>query len=251
MGRGKLPGFVIIGAMKCGTTSLHEYLSAHPQVTMSAQKELDYFIEERNFPKGLDWYRQWFPDDGTLGGESSPNYTKAHLFSGVPQRMHALLPDAKLIFIMRDPIERILSHWSHAVAMGRRTADADATFGSKRAEHNFIKTSEYDIQLDAFTPYYPLEKMLLITTEALMKDRLATLQQVFRYLGVDDSFTHESFHSIHHVSSEKVVKSDPNARRLEKPSLPPEWEDWMREHLRPHVARLREMTGLTFSEWSF
>jgi hypothetical protein len=111
-----LPNFIIIGAMKCGTTSLYYQLSEHKEVKMSIQKETNFFIRKRDFEKGRyekgrDWYESCFPEGGMARGECSPNYTKVHLFPGVAQRMQELLPDVRLVYMVRDPIERLVSHY--------------------------------------------------------------------------------------------------------------------------------------------
>ncbi len=123
---GALPTFVIIGAQKCGTTALHSYLARHPEISMSRPKELDFFVAEKNWDRGLDWYRQrWNGPDKPIRGESSPNYTAYPNFDGVPERMVELLPDIKLIFMVRDPVDRVRSSYIHAVLeRGRAPADA-------------------------------------------------------------------------------------------------------------------------------
>src|SRR5687768_8813331 len=102
-----LPNLIIIGAMKCGTTSMHGYLRRHRQIEMSGTKELDFFIAGRNWEKGPDWYASQFPGGTAIRGESSPNYTSALIFPGVPERMHSVVPDARLLFMVRDPVDRI------------------------------------------------------------------------------------------------------------------------------------------------
>ncbi|MGC4020653.1 MAG: sulfotransferase domain-containing protein [Cyclobacteriaceae bacterium] len=104
---------MIIGAMKAGTTSLHDYLSKHPDVFMSVQKELDFFVEQKNWKLGIDWYKKQFPVSTIAIGESSPNYTKSLIFGNVPDKIKSILPDVKLIYILRDPIKRLVSHYSH------------------------------------------------------------------------------------------------------------------------------------------
>src|SRR5947208_13622101 len=99
---GALPNLVVIGAQKCGTSGLHYYLSLHPEISMSKPKELNFFIAERNYPRGLDWYRAHFDPTAKVRGESSPNYTAYPLHVGVPERMHSIVPDAKLLYLVRD-----------------------------------------------------------------------------------------------------------------------------------------------------
>lgn len=113
-----LPTFIVIGAMKCGTTSLYYALDAHPEIEMSDRKETDFFIRARNYRRGTDWYEDRFPASGQARGECSPNYTKAHLFPRVARRMHDLVPDVHLVYMVRDPIDRIVSHYVGNRAVG-------------------------------------------------------------------------------------------------------------------------------------
>jgi hypothetical protein len=113
-----LPNLIIIGAQKRATTSLHYYLGLHPQVAMAREKELNFFILERNWPKGIAWYRSQFTGPGSIHWETSPDYTYHPVLGDVAARTHAVVPGAKLIYILRDPVERILSHYVHDWARG-------------------------------------------------------------------------------------------------------------------------------------
>ena len=86
---------------------------------MSRQKELNFFIEERNWPRGADWYAGHFDAEAKVRGEASPNYSAFPQHQGVPERMHSVVPDAKLIYMVRDPLERIAAHWVHNYAKRR------------------------------------------------------------------------------------------------------------------------------------
>ena len=86
---------------------------------MSKPKELNFFIEERNWPRGIDWYKAQFDADARVRGEASPNYTAFPQHQGVPERMASVVPDAKLIYMVRDPLERIAAHWVHNYAKRR------------------------------------------------------------------------------------------------------------------------------------
>src|SRR5215210_6346576 len=97
---GALPNLVVIGAQKCGTSGLHYHLGLHPEVSMSKPKELNFFIGERNWPRGEDWYRRHFDPNAKVRGEASPNYTAFPQHVGVPERMASMVPDAKLIYVL-------------------------------------------------------------------------------------------------------------------------------------------------------
>ncbi len=122
-GDSTLPNLIIIGAQKCGTSGLHYYLGLHPEVSMSTPKELNYFIAERNWGRGPEWYARHFDPTARCRGESSPNYTAFPQHMGVPERMAGVIPDAKLIYIVRDPLDRIAAHYVHNFAKRREKGD--------------------------------------------------------------------------------------------------------------------------------
>ena len=264
---GYLPNLVIIGAMKGGTSSLHHYLSLHPQIWMSGVKELDFFIEEKNWNQGCDWYQSHFSST-EIRGESSPNYSKAHVFKGVPQRMAGIIPDAKLIYILRDPIKRILSHYLHQYISRHEFGDLATALSA--ADNHYIQCSRYAMQLEQFLPYYSLSQILVLSLEELAGNHLATLHRVFEFLGVNACFTHPGFDQVAHLSSDKRRLNDfgaqlvklPVGRRIQRRFLkwteaavePPLLDEAMRqsllESLQPDVQRLRALTGESFRQWS-
>ena len=162
---GALPNLIVIGAQKCGTSGLHYYLSLHPETSMSKPKELNFFIAERNFPRGLDWYRAHFDARATVRGESSPNYTAYPQHVGVPERMHAIVPDAKLLYMVRDPIDRIAAHWVHNFAKRREKGDLRATL--MHPNTSYLARSHYYTQLQQFLRVYPREQILLVEQDEL------------------------------------------------------------------------------------
>lgn len=266
-----LPNLIIIGAMKCGTSSLHRYLDLHPQICMSKYKELDFFIEEKNWHKGLDWYKSNFRECSTLiRGEASPNYTKCHIFKNVPERMFETIPEAKLIYVVRDPIKRILSHYLHQYTNRAEFSDVSNAFKNIR-DNNYLETSRYAFQLKQFTTYYPPEQILTISSEDLDANRGAVLKQVFRFLQVDEQFEHPDFNSRFHQSKEKkrlttvgslLFKLPAGGRLLQiMPGLmsedvfPPKMSEELRcqilDYLEDDIRALEEMTGLSFQAWRY
>jgi hypothetical protein len=274
---GALPNLIVIGAQKCGTSGLHYYLSLHPETSMSKPKELNFFIAERNFARGLDWYRAHFDARATVRGEASPNYTAYPQHVGVPERMHSVLPDAKLLYMVRDPIDRIAAHWVHNYAKRREKGDLRATL--MHPNTSYLARSLYYIQLKQFLRVYPLERILLVEQEELRANRIETLRRVFEFIGVDPGFSHARFSDERHKTSRKT-RATPLAMRLERigetprgRSIPPTF--WravgglfpfrrtievpeVREALRPEALRslredaerLRELTGREFATWS-
>lgn len=179
-----LPTFLIIGAMKAGTTSLHDYLSKHPDIFMSKQKELDFFVKEKNWKLGLDWYKKQFPTEAMAVGESSPNYTKSLIFGGVAERIKATVPDAKLIYILRDPIKRLVSHYNHQFIDRKEFRTINEVVSSFDNNH-YIDSSMYGKQLELYLKHFDASKILVITLEDLEKNPSEVLARVFDFIAVD------------------------------------------------------------------
>ena len=160
-----LPNLIVIGAAKCGTSSLHYYMNLHPQISMSKEKELRFFVEEKNWHKGTEWYQSNFTGRTKIRGESSPVYTQYPHYAGVPKRMCSLIPEAKLIYIVRDPIERITSHYTMSYLNGKETRSmSDALADSN---NRYINDSKYYMQLEQYLQYYPTSQILIVTLEEL------------------------------------------------------------------------------------
>ena len=183
--RPTLPNFLIIGAMKGGTTSLYHYLKEHPEVFMPETKELHYFVAEKNFRRGVEWYQRQFAKAGDVAaiGEASPDYAKYPIHQGIPERIARLLPEARLIYVIRHPLERIRSHYLHDVACGReRRPIGDAVPGN---EH-FLAPTRYALQIDQYLDHFSRDQLLVVTSEQLRHDRDRTMRRVHRFIGVAD-----------------------------------------------------------------
>lgn len=183
-----LPNFLIIGAMKGGTTSLFNYLSVHPEVFMSRTKELHYFVAEKNLRRGNGWYERQFreADDAAAVGEASTDYTKYPLFRGVPKRIADLIPGVRLIYVVRHPLERIRSHYLHDVARGRERRPIDEAVSGN--EH-YLAPSRYALQIEEYLKHFPREQLLLVTSESLRNDRAAAMRRVHDFIGVNSCWS--------------------------------------------------------------
>jgi hypothetical protein len=273
---GALPNLIVIGAQKCGTSGLHYYLSLHPEISVSRPKELNFFIAERNWPKGVDWYRSHFDPNAKVRSEASPNYTAYPQHLEVPERMHAVVPDAKLLYMVRDPIDRIAAHWVHNFAKRREKGDLRTTL--LHPNTSYIARSHYYAQLQRFLRLYPRERVMVIEQEELRHRRNDTLRRIFEFAGVDAGFSHPGFAAQRHRTARKrrgtpltavLERIDrrrgrppaarfralagrilPLGRAIEVPdvrsALPPE----TLRSLRDDAERLRELTGLDLSGWS-
>ena len=184
---GNLPNLIIIGAMKSGTTSLHYYLNLHPEISMSRQKELNFFIKEKNWNKGIEWYKSHFVGQAKIYGETTPNYTNYPKSKDAPQKMFSLIPDAKLIYIIREPIERIVSHYVHRYADNKENRNIEEALAEFEG-NLYIERSRYFFQLKQYLSLFPTSNILVITSEQLSDFPERTMKQVFKFLEVDLNF---------------------------------------------------------------
>ena len=197
-----LPGFLILGAQKAGTSSLFSYLDQHPDITMARAKEVHYF--DLNYGKGENWYRSFFPMRGnTLSGEASPYYL---FHPHVPERIKRDLPEAKLIVLLRNPTERALSQYFHAVRRDGETLDIktaleseetrigpelekmvnDPDFQSELVQlRSYKQRGLYLEQLERYWKRFPKEQMLVLCSETFFSQPEEVLKQVYRFLELD------------------------------------------------------------------
>jgi hypothetical protein len=201
-----LPTFLVIGAMKCGTSSLWGYLRDHPQVFMPSLKEPNFFIAQKGWKLGLDWYRSLFEEagDAVAIGEASPGYTKAHHNPGVPQRIAEVLPNVRLIYLVRDPIERMISHYLHQRAAGVETRPAEQAFVESPT---YIDTSRYAFQLQHHLACVDRDHILLVTSESLRDRRAATLARIHAFIGVHPAVMPDGLDVLRHQSEQKQMRA--------------------------------------------
>jgi Sulfotransferase domain len=182
----RLPNFLVIGAMKAGTTSLYQYLRHHPQVFMPETKEVNFFNPLRNWRLGVDWYAQRFADAGPevlAIGEASTSYSKYPWIDGVPERIASVLGiEVKLIYVVRDPIERMRSQFLHHTITGQERRTIDRAFVE---EPMYLNVSRYAMQLGRYRPTFPLDRVLIVDARDLRLRRAETMRRVFGFLGVD------------------------------------------------------------------
>lgn len=182
-----LPTFLLIGAMKAGTTSLHDALVLHPDVYMPPNKEPDSLVDLAiESPDGLAAYEEMFRRGAsfTARGEASTSYTKRHLHDGVAERTRRLLgAELALIFVARDPIDRIVSHVNHERLSGRGFDQHQAIdLGSK-----FVENSRYAFQLEPWVEAFGRDRLLMVDFRQLIAEPEMVLDQSYRHLGVDPS----------------------------------------------------------------
>jgi len=196
-----LPNLLIIGAAKSGTTSLHRYLSLHPDVFMSKQKELRYFVpaeRKGRLDRGVDWYTAQFPEDAAIRGETSPQYTLFPKIAGVPETIKRTLGRPKLIYLLRDPVERILSDYVQIVDENYHLETfKEMLTGITTTESYWY--SRYYLQLSRYLEVFPREDILVVINERLSADPQGVMRTVFEFLGVDPDFWTDEFEQSHNA----------------------------------------------------
>lgn len=176
-----LPSFLIVGAMKSGTTSLHRYLGQHPDVFVSKKKELHFFAAYRD--RDLSWYEEQFADgsDFLARGESSTSFTKLPAWPDATERLAALIPNAKLIYLMRDPVDRTFSHYCHVVRKG----DEALPFSRALVEvPRYLNVSRYAMQIRGLERHFPPEQIELVSHERLEREPKIVVEEVLQFLGL-------------------------------------------------------------------
>jgi len=189
------PNFLIVGAQKAGTTSLYYYLKEHPEICMSRKKEVHFFSVEENFNKGNSWYEKQFKHcaEKKAVGEASPLYL---YLPYVPQRIYDYNPNMKLIFVLRNPVERAWSHYWHMRRMGRenRVFEQALQEEERRIQKNFSCGRRYSYkdrgkyieQINRFLKYFPREQMFFIISKELKNEPEKVLKDLYHFLGIEE-----------------------------------------------------------------
>jgi Sulfotransferase domain len=262
-----LPNLVVIGAQKCGTSALHYYLNLHPEIAMSRPKELNFFIKKRNWDLGLEWYESHFEEDRKVRGEASPNYTNFPRFRGVAKKMHRVLPEAKLIYLVRDPIDRMVSAFLHNQRKGR--VDGSLADVITEPGATYLRRSRYHKQVKRFARLYPSSSLMIVDQVDLLERRHETLSEVFRFLGVDDSFWTPRYGRLRHETARppdpvlvrvgervspsltrRVAARASGSGSASRPLVDEDLHEELAAKLKPDTDRFREFTGRDFAHWS-
>jgi hypothetical protein len=277
---GAMPNLIVIGGLKCGTTSLHHYLNLHPEIAMSRPKELNFFVAELNWPLGAEWYASHFDPSAAVRGETSPHYTDRPRLDDVAVRMHDLIPEARIIYMVRDPIDRMLSHYLHNLGGGYDDRPLEEALASEGTA--YVDRSRYAYQLDPYLEEFGRQRIAILSREELKDERATTMRRLFEFLEVDPDFTSPEFEREWETGGAKGggrfrlmdravrlpglraldrnfdrlperlrwrverVVHDPESGEAQKPEVPAKLRDRLCELFRPDIARLEEIAGRSF-----
>lgn len=179
------PDFIVIGAMKAATTTLHEQLARQPCLCMSRLKEPNFFSDDENHRRGVGWYRSCFEgcSEGQLAGESSTHYTKLPTHPLTVDRMVRLLPDVKLIYVMRHPIDRLTSHYLHETTVGRVSEGLEETV---ERLPELVDYGCYARQLEPYLRAFGTQAILPVFFDRLVEQPQREFDRIGHFLGVEE-----------------------------------------------------------------
>ena len=255
-----LPSFIIIGAQRCGTTSLYDYLSHHPQIIPSPVKELFYFDDYYTRP--IEWYKSFFPTQkqreklerdlvaNVITGEASPSYF-FNPYSA--KRIKETLPQIKLILVLRDPIERAYSHYNHIKRLNREPLSFEEAIekeeqritpdieklekdefykADQRRDYSYLTRGYYAKQIKEWWKHFPKEQLLIVQSEEFYRDTPRVYNEIVEYLGLN-SYTLPTFEA-------------KNALKYAK--MAPETKEKLKAYFAPKNEELYELLGKRF-DW--
>ncbi|WP_432478372.1 sulfotransferase domain-containing protein [Nocardioides sp. GXQ0305] len=271
-----LPGFILIGAMKSGTTSLSAYLWEHPDIFFCKPREPRFFSD--HYDDGLAAYERLFDDalPGQVCGEGSTNYSVAALHPGVPERIAAACPDVKILYLLREPVARIRSLYQHRLD---RKPDLRSIDQAVFEQPIYLESARYGAQLDAYLDHFDRDQVLVLSSDRLREDRSSLLAEVYGFLGVDPGFTPADLDEMHNpgdahrrmpgplaavrgtlartqvleripVSAKHTLRSwTMRPQRPTQTEVSPELRERIHEALHPDLQRLRTIVGPSFDLW--
>lgn len=228
---GTLPDVLVIGAMKCGTSAVHTYLDAHPDVAMSRPKELNFFNE--HWDRGLEWYAAQLDSDAKVRGESSPGYTSPR-FPEVAGRMADVVPWVRLVYLVREPLARALSQYAHHRREGTETRPVEEALLDPDSQ--YVARSRFHDRLAPYLSLFDREQMHVVVSERLRAHRETEVAAIYAHVGVDPAWRDETHQRLVHVGDAETEVSEPlRAAFLERTA--------------DDTRRLRELLDDDLQEW--
>ena len=235
---GALPDFLIIGAQKSGTTSLYDLLTQHPHVERAALKELNYF--DRYFEKGIEWYRSQFPlpklkgERKPITGEATPDYL---FYPDAARRAAQVVPQARLIVLLRNPVDRAYSDYQQARRKGWETRTFEEAIEVEKAQlpasSKYLSRSTYLDHLLRWSKHFADEQMLVLKSEDFFECTQDTMEPVLDFL---------------ELPTWEPEASEKRNRGKYEQEMHPATRQQLEEYFEPHNEKLYEHLGVEF-EW--
>lgn len=274
---------IVIGAMRCGTTTLFQLLQQAPSVSLTRIKEPDYFIAGKSLYRGPGWYASLFAHPERLCMDISPNYAKNDVFPGVAEEIKRFDPAARIIYIVREPIKRAVSEYHHQKAAGVDMPPTAALLDSPEGAH-IVSTSSYGKQLADYYAAFGADQILVVDMDDFVRDPQTVTQSMMTFCGdatplpdlrmsvendrgsverlpkfwlalrrtrlgdrIRDLVPSSLHKSLKSLGSKVLGRKPPGEAAAE---FEPEVLDRMRALLKDDMARFRALTGRDFSHWS-
>lgn len=212
------PDFIIIGAMKCATSSLHEQLALQPGIFMTELKEPNFFSNDEQYALGMEWYLSHFasakPDE--LCGESSTHYTKLPTYPQTIDRLLQHFPDVKLIYVMRHPIDRLVSQYVHEWTLRVISVNINDSI-SQYPE--LIAYSQYTMQLQAYFDTVGQDRVLPVFFERMIQYPQEELERICKFIGYEGKPVWDDELNAQNASTDRMLKVGWRDRLVEAPGL--------------------------------
>lgn len=249
-----LPDFIILGAQKSGTTSLYKYLSSHSQVIPPARKEIHFF--DNNFHRGVNWYRSHFPQSlekrlrGSITGEASPYYL---YHPHAPRRIANVVPDVKLIILLRNPVDRAISHYWHEVnhceaedlammeAMKREEErlaaekksleNGNIDYSYAHQHYSYKDRGKYLDQICLYLKYFSREQIKITKSSVFFDDTQRAVDEIVDYLG---------------LRREQIKDLEPSNTGSYRKRIDSTARDYLEDYFREHNLKLERELGINF-----
>jgi hypothetical protein len=220
------PNLFVIGSMKSGTSSLCRHLSEHPAIFMSPVKEPEHFSRVENFCHRSDRYLGLFQgaSSETYLAEGSTEYTKRPNYDGVAERIHAFNPNARFVYVMRNPFDRVVSHYRHQIRKGLEKESLPAAIKRPSA---YLPTSYYAYQLRPYLQLFGRDSIFLDTFESFTASPVSFCARLFEWLGIDASVVPPS-------AGERLNASPTALETHDERSLPVRLARRVNRYLRQH-----------------
>ena len=247
--RSCLPNFIVIGAAKSATTSLAEIFYRHNQIHFSSAKEPKFF--GRNYERGWAWYAHFFEKGGhlPLRGEASTMYSSTSpAFSLTPQLIRYHLGIIKLIYLVRHPMQRIVSHWRHYKGRHLDCPEFNKLMESKMLRERIVGSSLYHLHLQRYLTVFPSEAIHCMTYEDLIDHPKRTLRAMFQFLDVQPQ--------LRKVLKKGKIPSKNKAGTkgrsfVEQPSWPSALKEEVLSVIRPDAEQMLKFMGKPLTTWDW
>ena len=226
-----LPDFVIVGAMKSATSSLQEQLAGQPGIFMCTPKEPNFFSDAEQYAKGMPWYSSLFAEapEGSLLGEASTHYTKLPNYPEAVPRLKEHLPNARFVYVMRHPVDRLVSHFIHEWSTGVYRCDFEQAI---KKYPELVDYGRYAMQIEPYFEAFGRDAVLPVFFDHLLKEPQTELERICRFIGYQGQPVWVHDLKPDNVSSERIRRF-PGYRLLVEfgPAV------WLRRHFIPQSLR--------------